>query len=208
MSNTEDTYIVGLTGGIGSGKSTVCDCFEALGIDIIDADLEARAVVAAGSPALAEIAGHFGPHILSAEGDLDRKALRKLVFERAEEKNWLENLLHPLIRERILTRIQDSTSVYTILCAPLLLESGAYDFVDRILVVDVPEAQQIARTMARDLCSEQEVKAIMASQLSRQQRLEKADDVIDNSQSLPALKAQVRNLHEFYCQEARGNQGS
>ena len=196
-------YIVGLTGGIGSGKSTVAHLFAKLGADIIDADQVARDVVATGSPALQQIAGHFGPDILNPDQSLNRPALRQIIFEDPAEKRWLEQLLHPLIRQQIRERAQNASGPYAIIMAPLLLENGGYDFVDRILVVDLPEALQVARASRRDISDSKNIEAIMATQLGRQERLARADDVIDNSGPEKELMTQVQTLHDFYREQAR-----
>ncbi|MDV6316021.1 dephospho-CoA kinase [Idiomarina sp. HP20-50] len=192
------TYVVGLTGGIGSGKSATTAQFETLGITVIDADIVARQVVMPGTPCLKAIAEHFGPQILSQEGQLDRKALRQKVFSNPEEKNWLNELLHPAIRQEILTQLEQAQSPYAILSAPLLLENGLEQYCQRVIVVDVPETTQIERTVQRDDSPRTEVEAIMAAQLSREKRLEKADDVLHNDGSLEMLQKQVNDLHQRY----------
>ena len=173
-------FVVGLTGGIGSGKSTVAGMFAALEIDLIDADVAAREVVAPGTTALAEIVEHFGPDILMADGSLDRRGLRRIIFHQKQEKHWLETLLHPLIRRWLTQQISDRRSAYCLLISPLLLETGQAEMVDRILVVDVSVETQIARTLARDGGEERTVRAIIAAQIGRNQRLEHGDDIIDN----------------------------
>jgi dephospho-CoA kinase len=189
------SLVVGITGGIGSGKSAVTARFEALGITVVDADLAARVVVEPGKPALAAIAEHFGADILNDDGSLDRAALRAAVFADDDERRWLEALTHPLIGEEILNQIAASTSVYTILASPLLLETSQKALTDIVAVVDVPETVQLERTMARDDNDEAQVRRIMAAQMSRAQRLALADTVIDNSGSLEALDEQVQRLH-------------
>ncbi|MEC8430924.1 MAG: dephospho-CoA kinase, partial [Pseudomonadota bacterium] len=156
-------FVVGLTGGIGSGKSTVAGMFAALEIDLIDADVAAREVVAPGTTALAEIVEHFGPDILMADGSLDRRGLRRIIFHQKLEKHWLETLLHPLIRRWLTQQISDRRSAYCLLISPLLLETGQAEMVDRILVVDVSVETQIARTLARDGGEESTVRAIIAA---------------------------------------------
>ncbi|MDP5208995.1 dephospho-CoA kinase [Microbulbifer sp. 2205BS26-8] len=193
---------VGLTGGIGSGKSAAAGCFRALGIPVVDADWAARVVVQPGQPALEEIARHFGGAILLENGALDRAALRTRVFDDPAERAWLEQLLHPLIREEISTALNRSPGPYAILESPLLIESGQDQLVDRICVIDLPESLQIARASARDSCSGAHVRKVMAAQLSREQRLAQADDVLDNSAGLTALQAQVETLHNRYLQLA------
>lgn len=196
-------YLVGLTGGIGSGKSTVADLFNALGTDVIDADAISRHVVEPGSPLLTAIGDHFGAAVITATGRLDRAALRDRVFADPGARAWLEDLLHPAIRQEIKTRVNALRGDYAILVVPLLLESGHYDFVDEILVVDVPEAVQVERAMQRDGTTEAQVRAIMATQVSREARLEQADDVLDNTVSLDDLEERVRELHGHYLEAAR-----
>lgn len=191
-------FIVGLTGGIGSGKSTVASAFTKLGVDVIDADQLARDVVEPGRPALEKIAVHFGESILDKHGALRRKMLREIVFENLEEKNWLESLLHPLITEEIKSRIATAQSKYCILESPLLLETSQKSLVNRVLVVDVDESIQIDRAMRRDGSSEQTIRAIIASQMSRELRLQNADDVIENDCPIEAIQAKVESFHDKY----------
>lgn len=195
-------FIVGLTGGIGSGKSAVADCFRQLGITVVDADIAARRVVEKGTSALAAIADHFGRDILLSDGTLDRAALRHRIFDNGEDKAWLEGLLHPLINQWIQDQLAAAPGPYAVLETPLLLESGQRRLVHRILVVDVPEATQLARASQRDGNSEAQIRAIMAAQLGREERLAGADDVIDNSGDLDTLKQQVQALHQNYLQLA------
>ena len=178
-------WTLGLTGGIGSGKSAAAEHFAQLGITCVDADQAARWVVEPGRPALAEIAGHFSPAVLQPDGSLDRAALRAAIFADPAERRWLEALLHPLIRQEILV-------------APLLFESGQRALVRRGLVIDAPEALQLERAMRRDGVEEAQVRAILAAQLPRAERLAKADDVICNDGDLAALHAEVERLHSFY----------
>lgn len=190
--------IVGLTGGIGSGKTTVSDLFAAKGIDIVDADVIARDVVKPGTPALSEIASYFGDGILTAQGELDRKALRDIVFSSPEKKDWLNSLLHPAIRNEMISQCQSANSPYCILSVPLLVENGLNKLVNRVLVVDVTESNQVSRTASRDDTSEKQVQQIMAAQASRQERLAAADDIVDNNGEPDALKVQIERLHEQY----------
>ncbi|WP_163557493.1 dephospho-CoA kinase [Halomonas sp. NO4] len=193
--------IIGLTGGIASGKSTVARAFERLGIPWVDADDVAREVVAPGEPALAEIAERFGARVLNADGSLNRRALREIVFADADERRWLESVTHPRIRERLhahLARLQAGDVPYGLLVSPLLFESGQAEMVDRCLVIDVPEAVQIARTAARDDVDESQARAIVAAQMPRAERLARADDVIDNGGDEAALAVQVRQLNQRY----------
>ena len=196
-------FVVGLTGGIGSGKSTVAGMFAALEIDLIDADVAAREVVAPGTTALAEIVEHFGPDILMADGSLDRRGLRRIIFHQKQEKHWLETLLHPLIRRWLTQQISDRRSAYCLLISPLLLETGQAEMVDRILVVDVSVETQIARTLARDGGEESTVRAIIAAQIGRNQRLEHGDDIIDNDLPLQTLRQRVETLHQQYLAMAK-----
>lgn len=191
-------FVLGITGGIGSGKTAVTDEFEKLGINIVDADVAARTVVAVGSKGLKEIHQHFGDEILQSDGTLDRAKLRNIIFKDTQEKKWLEALTHPLIREEIINGLKNSTSPYTILVSPLLIESGQHQLVDRILVVDVPVELQIERASKRDNNSIPQIKAIIASQIDRDKRLSYADDIITNDQSIEHLQQQVTQLHQQY----------
>lgn len=190
--------IIGLTGGIGSGKSEVSRHFEALGIVIADADLAARVVVERGQPALAAISKHFGNDILAPDGSLNRALLRQKIFANADDKTWLESLLHPLIANEIQRQLDAAQSPYSILSSPLLLETEQWRNVDRILVVDAREKVQITRSCRRDSNSEAQIRSIMASQISRDERLKRAHDVIDNNGSISALQEQVKRLHQQY----------
>ncbi len=191
-------WILGLTGGIGSGKSAAAEHFIALGVDAVDADHAARWVVEPGRPALAQIVKHFGPQILQADGQLDRAALREEIFRHPPQRQWLEALLHPLIGEEISAHLSRAKSPYAILVSPLLIESGQHHFTQRILLVDVPVELQMARTLARDNATETQVQAILKAQASREQRLLKADDVLCNDRDLAWLHAEVERLHRFY----------
>lgn len=191
-------WTLGLTGGIGSGKSAVAAQFAALGIDVIDSDQAARWVVEPGRPALAAIAEHFGDQVLQADGQLNRAALRELIFESPAERGWLERLLHPLIAKEVAQFLANAKSPYAITVSPLLIESGQYKLAKRILVVDVPEQLQIERTMQRDRLSAEQVHAIMAAQATRETRLSHADDVLINDRDLAWVKQEVERLHAFY----------
>jgi dephospho-CoA kinase len=195
-------FVIGLTGGIGSGKSAVSDRFEALGIAVVDADKASRVVVEPGSPALSAIAEHFGRGILDSGGALDRAALRAKVFADPAERAWLERLLHPLIGEEIQRGLAKAASPYAVLVSPLLLEAKQDALADRILVVDVAEATQLARTMRRDANSEAQVRAIIAAQLPRAERLARAHDVLPNDGSLEDLHRAVDALHAGYLRMA------
>jgi len=196
---------VGITGGIGSGKSAVTDRLADKGIAIVDADVVAREVVEPGTPALAEIADRFGAGILQDGGSLDRAALRKIVFENPDERQWLERLTHPLIGDRIAEQLAAAASPYAVLVSPLLLEGSQKAYVDYVVVVDVPEAVQIERAARRDNNSEELVRRIMAAQLSREERLAQADAVIDNSGGLEELGSAVDKLHEELLELAARN---
>ncbi|MEZ5555873.1 dephospho-CoA kinase [Haliea sp.] len=197
------SLIIGITGGIGSGKTAVTDRFVRHGITVVDADLAARIVVEPGTPALAAIARRFGPEVLQGDGSLDRAALRRIVFADPAQRKWLEQLTHPLIGEEIQRQLAASRSPYTLLSSPLLLESATQrELAALVVVVDVPEEMQLARTVQRDNNDEDQVKRIMAAQLPRQQRLARADIVIDNSGSLKALDAVVAELHKEFLQRA------
>ena len=190
--------IVGLTGGIGSGKSEVSRRFENLGIDVIDADVISRDVVSIGKPALNKIAVHFGQQILNTDKTLNRGKLRELIFNNQSEKKWLEDLLHPLVRTEIISQLNKSKSAYQILSSPLLLETSQQDIVDRILVVDADESLQISRAMQRDANNPDQIKKIMSTQMDRSKRCAKADDIISNHGDLDELDTQVKQLHSFY----------
>ncbi|EXJ12752.1 MULTISPECIES: dephospho-CoA kinase [Nitrincola] len=189
-------WVVGLTGGIGSGKTAASDYLETLGVSIIDADKVARSVVAPGSFALAQIAEHFGEQSINQDGHLNRRYLRSVIFDQPEEKDWLEALLHPMIRSQILMDLQaPSSSPYVVLVSPLLLETDQWTLADKIVIIDVPEALQLARSASRDQASIESIQKIMSQQLSRVDRLNRADFIIDNSQTLTELHQQLANLH-------------
>ena len=196
-------YVVGITGGIGSGKSAVTQHLEKLGIVVVDADLVARVVVEPGMPALAAIAEHFGEDILLSNGQLNRAALRRIVFDNSEERRWLEGVTHPAIREEIVRQLQEATSDYVVLSSPLLLESGQATFAQYVVVVDVPESVQLERTMRRDSNDEALVQQIMAAQLPREERIARADEAIDNSGDLEQLYANVDALHQRLLNRAK-----
>jgi dephospho-CoA kinase len=192
-------YCVGLTGGIGSGKSSAADEFAALGAALVDSDAIAHELTRARGTAIAALRAEFGAEYITAEGALDRARMRTLVFGDAAAKRRLEGLLHPLIRQQTVARVAAARAPYVLLVVPLLLETGAYrELVQRVLVVDCSEATQIARTMARSGLTESEVRAIMNAQLPRAQRVALADDVITNEGDRAALRDQVRALHERY----------
>jgi dephospho-CoA kinase len=201
-------YVVGISGGIGSGKTTVTDLFATYSIAVIDADVIAREVVEPGSPALKAIIDKFGQSVIdssigSSSGTLDRAKLRTLVFNDSEIKNWLNQLLHPAIRQQMLLQTQQATSAYCLLSVPLLVENKLYEHVDRVVIVDVDEQTQLQRTLLRDKTNEQQIRAIMSSQATRQQRLAVADDVIDNNGNVDDLSEQVAHLHKHFLQLAK-----
>ncbi|MDP1605478.1 MAG: dephospho-CoA kinase [Rhodocyclaceae bacterium] len=206
------TFVVGLTGGIGSGKSEAARCFAALGAAVVDADAIAHALTAKGGAAIEPISAAFGSAVLTPDGALDRAAMRRRAFADPAERTRLESILHPLIRaasdeeiRRLFDNAASADFPYIVLVVPLLVESGAYrERVQRVLVVDCPEEVQIARTMARSGLSRGEVEMIMAAQAKRQERLDAADDVIINDAGLDKLAAQTALLHERYLQLARG----
>lgn len=205
-------YIVGLTGGIGSGKSTIAELFAAHNVPIIDADVVARQVVEKGSPLLAEIAEHFGSQILTEQGELDRSALRQIVFESESEKTWLNNLLHPAIQQAMLEQLAQQTAAYVLWVVPLLIENNLTTFCDRVLVIDVDPDIQLERTIQRDKNQRDLAKKIITAQVDRSTRLKYADDVIENNlplaDNLSNLTQQVSNLHQHYLALAqqKGNE--
>jgi dephospho-CoA kinase len=192
-------FSIGLTGGIGSGKSTVADMFAARGATIVDTDLIAHRLTAPHGPAMPAIVAEFGPGFADAAGALDRARMRSLVFSDAGAKARLEAILHPRIRDAALAAAAAASGCYVIYAVPLLIESGTWrERVTRILAVDCPEEVQIARVMARNNLPESQVRAIMAAQVSRQARLAAADDVIENSAGIEALAPQIDRLHDLY----------
>jgi dephospho-CoA kinase len=198
--------VAGLTGGIGSGKSAASDCFVSLGVPVIDADRVARLVVEPGSDALNKIAAHFGEQVIQADGSLNRAALRRIVFDKERERNWLEALLHPLIRDHILDTLEqldEQGHTYAILASPLLLETDQHLLISKVIVVDCPEALQISRTMARDKIEEAQVRQILAAQMQREERLKHADFVLDNSGNEDQLREAVNVLHPQLLQLAQ-----
>ncbi len=192
------SFVVGLTGGIGSGKSAVSEGFARRGIVIADADVAARVVVEPGCPALGSITARHGRGILNSDGTLDRKALREVVFAHEEERLWLEALLHPLIGDELQRRLSQASSPYAMLVTPLLQETGQVRLVDRVLVVDAPEEVRVRRTLARDGGDESTVRAIITAQMSNDRRLAMADDVIMNDSDFAHLDEQVERLHQRY----------
>ena len=194
--------IVGLTGGIGSGKSTVSRLFAKLGVPIIDTDVIARELVSPGQPAFSQIIETFGKQIVDAEGELDRARLRELVFHDNDKRDALEAILHPLIKKTALEQIQGLGNEYCILVVPLLVEKGWQSVVNRVLVVDSPEALQRQRVKLRNGLPDSQIDAIMRQQATREQRLSQADDVIVNNESLLHIEMEVQKLHLTYQQLA------
>ena len=197
------TLVVGLTGGIGSGKTAATDYFRRLGVDVVDADLAARIIMEPGRPALLAVAERYGKEILLESGELDRARLRSLVFSDPAERKWLESLTHPLIGEEILSQLGAATSPYVILDSPLLLETNQRELCSRVIVVDIPEKLQVQRASARDGNSEEQIRRIMAAQLPREKRLAGADDVLDNAGHLEDLHRQIDELHELLLLQSR-----
>ncbi|MDF3937072.1 dephospho-CoA kinase [Pseudomonas citronellolis] len=191
-------WILGLTGGIGSGKSAAAAHFTSLGVHMVDADHAARWVVEPGRPALANIVERFGEAMLLPDGTLNRAALRERIFQSAEERRWLEQLLHPLIGQEIAAHLARAESPYAILVSPLLVESGQSRMTQRVLVVDTPEHLQLERTVRRDSVPEEQVRAILKVQAQREERLKHADDVLLNDSDLGHLQREVERLHDFY----------
>ncbi|AXV32798.1 dephospho-CoA kinase [Aeromonas hydrophila] len=192
-------YVVAITGGIGSGKTTVANQFAELGIEVVDADVIAREVVEPGTPALAAIVAHFGSEVITPDGQLDRRRLRERVFTDPQAKGWLNALLHPLIRTEMQRQCAAARSPYCLLVVPLLVENRLTALANRVLVIDVDEATQIERTCRRDGVSREQAQAILAAQASRAERLAAADDVLDNQNGTPeAIKSRILALHETY----------
>lgn len=199
-------YTVALTGGIGSGKSTIAGYFAASGVDIIDADVIAREVVEPGTPALQAIIERYGDAILTEEGTLQRSRLREIIFATPDEKNWLNALLHPLINARTQQLKAQAASPYVLWVVPLLVENRLQRQADRVVVVDTDEETQLRRTLQRDNVSLEQAKRILAAQATRQQRLDCADDIIDNSGAPEKALPQVAKLHQLYLKLAATRQ--
>jgi dephospho-CoA kinase len=189
-------FILGVTGGVGSGKSAATDYFATLGINIVDADVIAHQVVSKGSPLLVTIKDHFGDAIILENGELNRVGLREIVFNKPHEKKWLENLLHPVIRKEIRSQLAAASSPYVILSAPLLFENNLQLEVDRTLVIDCDESLQLERASKRDNSNSELIQKIMSQQIDRNTRLARADDVIENNGSLLELKKSVEHYHQ------------
>ena len=195
-------FILGLTGGIGSGKSAASAYFRDQGIVVVDADIVAREVVEPGQPALLAIEERYGSEALLDDGTLNRGWLRAKVFAEPDERKWLESQTHPRIRDSIIAQLKAATSPYAILESPLLFESGQSELVARTLVIDVPEEIQVERASSRDGNEEEQIRRIIAAQLPRSERLQRADDAVDNSGNLEALYDQLAPLHQSYLQLA------
>jgi len=193
---------IGLTGGIGSGKSAASAIFEQHGIDIVDADIVSRKVVEPGQPALKRIITHFSSDILDTNNELDRGKLRQLIFSDPEQKTWLEALLHPIIRNEIIHQLKASNSPYTLLVSPLLFETDQNLLVDRTLLIDVPVELQIKRATKRDNDNTAQIEKIIANQLPREYKIEKADDIISNELDLSSLEKAVKRQHKIYLELA------
>ncbi|WP_296262967.1 dephospho-CoA kinase [Pseudomonas sp. UBA6562] len=191
-------WILGLTGGIGSGKSAAAERFVELGVHLVDADQAARWVVEPGRPALASIVERFGAGVLLDDGQLNRPALRALIFADPEQRRWLEALLHPLIGQEIFSYLAKGESPYAVYVSPLLIESGQYAKTQRILVIDAPHELQMQRTLQRDGTNPAQVEAIFKAQLKREDRLRHADDVVVNDRDVLWLREQIDRLHHFY----------
>ena len=191
-------FVLGITGGIGSGKTAVTDIFSELNIDVIDADIASRKAVEKGSSSLKEIEDHFGSEIILNDGNLDRQKLREVIFDKEEEKDWLEKLLHPQILKIINSELAESRTSYTILVSPLLFETGQYKLCSRTLLVDVEEKLQIARASKRDNVSEEQIKSIIEAQMPRPEKISLANDIVINDGSLEDLRKEIISLHYNY----------
>lgn len=202
QTSSKRPYIVGITGGIGSGKTTVSHMFAELGAKVIDADIVSRDLLSPGSPALVEVEQYFGKQLFN-NNELDRAKLREIIFTDQVAKAWLEQLLHPRIRAEILRQINEADNAWILLSAPLLLESKGYDFVDVVLIVDAPQALQRSRTMTRDNVASEVVANIMAAQMAREDRLMSADIIIHNDADLAHLQRQVATLFQRFEEVAR-----
>lgn len=196
-------FVLGLTGGIGSGKTAASDYLASKGICVVDADIVARQIVEPGQPALAAITQRYGADALLADGSLDRAWLRQKVFAEPAERQWLESQTHPRIRQAIIDQLQNASSEYAVLVSPLLFESGQYQLTQRTLLIDVAEDIQIARATSRDQNDEQQIRRIIAAQMSSTDKRAKADDIADNSEDLAHLYQQLDQLHHTYLQLAQ-----
>lgn len=189
---------IGLTGGIGSGKSAACEIFSELGVPVIDADVIAHSLVKPGMPTFIEITKMFGNEVISSDGALDRKLIRDKIFANEIDRNKLENILHPAVYREIAVQVEDIKSKYCIISIPLLLETDATNTIDRVLVIDVPRELQLERASNRDKTDRDDINAIIDSQISREDRLSAADDIVDNKGDINDLRKNICGLHEFY----------
>ncbi|QBJ63943.1 dephospho-CoA kinase [Pseudoalteromonas sp. DL-6] len=206
MNNTHHhikNWVLGLTGGIGCGKTAVSNMLAELGITIVDADIIARQVVEPGTEGLNAIVKHFGTDILNEHGALNRSELRARIFSNAEQKAWLNALLHPLIRTKLITDLTNAQSDYVVLVAPLLFENELDSYCNRTLLIDVPVEIQITRTTKRDNISTEQAKQIIDAQMSREQKQHKADDILNNNRNLNDVKQDLLELHKYYLQQAK-----
>ncbi len=206
MSNTHHhikNWVLGLTGGIGCGKTAVSNMLAELGITIVDADIIARQVVEPGTEGLNAIVKHFGTDILNEHGALNRSELRARIFSNTEQKAWLNALLHPLIRTKLITDLKNAQSDYVVLVAPLLFENELDSYCDRTLLIDVPVEIQITRTTKRDNISTEQAKQIIDAQMSRENKQQKADDILNNNRHLNDVKQDLLKLHKYYLQQAK-----
>ena len=203
--NPFNRFVVGLTGGIGSGKSTAAKYFEKLGAKVINADVVARDSVSSGSQALLKIKQHFGEKIVDKKGRLDRSKLREIIFDNTSEKLWIENLLHPIIREKIILDINNASGSYVLLESPLLFETNQYKLVNVVLLIDVPEELQIIRASQRDKTTSNEIKKIIKTQMPRSEKIELSTYIADNTKSEDDLKKQVEYYHKKFIDLARNS---
>ncbi|OCG60361.1 MULTISPECIES: dephospho-CoA kinase [unclassified Gilliamella] len=197
-------YVVALSGGIASGKSTIANLFAKLGVPVIDADIIARQVVQVGSDALNQIVKHFSQEILLANGELDRSQLREIIFNNDHERLWLNHLLHPIIQQETQKQIARQNSTYVIWVVPLLIENNLHTLADRVLIIDAPISLQLARLIERDNISQSLAKKMIGSQVSLQKRLSYADDIIVNDDNFTSLTVQVDQLHQQYLHNFNG----
>jgi dephospho-CoA kinase len=195
--------VIGLTGSIGSGKSTVANLFAAHDVPVIDADIVAREVTQPHTPAFNEIVIRYGNQIIQADGSLDRASLRKIIFTQPEERQWLEALLHPIILQRMQDDIAKLNTHYCLAVIPLLFETDATAFIQRVLVVDAPEKVQLERASLRDKATHEHIQSIIKTQISREERLARANDIIINTGTLAELASQVEKLHQLYLKMAQ-----
>ena len=200
-----NNWVLGFTGGIGCGKTAVSNMFEELGITIVDADIIARQVVAPNTIGLNKIVSYFGNEILMPDGTLNRAVLREHIFANNDDKQWLNKLLHPLIRNKILTDLNTATSTYVVLVAPLLFENSLDKYCNQTLLIDVPNSVQIERTTQRDNVSVEQVKSIIAAQMPREHKQQKADAILNNDRDLALVKTDLLRLHKNYLQLALKN---